>query len=559
MKRKFTPAALAALLLAIPALAFGQAPAAAIPSPKGIKNAIFIVPDGMSAGAVALARWIKGGAPLAVDPLASGLVRTYNADTPIADSAPAATAFATGYKTNTPFIGVLPAAAGMPAVPQPKPEDMKRPVATLLEAARLAGKATGIVVTCELPHATPAAFGAHDPSRKAYDDILEQMVYNGIDVAFGGGFTYLAPASRKDKEDLGAALRDMGYLYLQSVYEFENLSSGKAWGLFAPVAMAYDLDRDAAREPSLAKMTAKAIELLSQDKDGFFLVVEGSKIDWAAHANDPVGIVGDVLAWDAAVKAAVDFASKRKDTVVVSVSDHGNSGITIGDGSTSSNYNAVPLASFIDPLKKASRTGEGLEALFDAERGNLKEVLADYYGISDPTDEEAAAIRKAAPGSMNYVVGPMIAARAKIGFTTTGHTGEETLLYTYAPSLDARMIGTFENTDIARYLEKALGLNLAAATASLFVEAETAYKAKGAEVTVDSSVAANPMLVVRKGEATVLLPRNKNYAILGSKLEIKEGKASWVGGTKAALDGVTVFIADTSRWYVGKKALDLVK
>ncbi len=556
MRSNRVPALLVFVMLTISQLVFGQA---SLPVPKGIKNVIFIVPDGMSVDAVTLARWYNGGSPLAVDAMASGLVRTYNADAPIADSAPAATAFATGFKTNTPFIGVLPAVAGMPGVPVPTAANVKRPVATVLEAARLAGKATGLVATCELPHATPAGFAAHDPSRKAYDDILEQMVYNNVDVVFGGGFTYLSPAVRKDKEDLSAVLRDKGYQYLQSVYEFENLKSGKAWGLFAPVAMAYDFDRDPQAEPSLAQMTKKAIDLLLQDKEGFFLMVEGSKIDWAAHANDPVGIISDVLAWDLAVKTAVEFAKNRKDTIVVSVSDHGNSGITIGDKSTSSNYSALPLETFIAPLKKAKLTGEGLESLLNADRSNAKTVVQDYFGIADPTEDELKAVVAAAPGSLNYVVGPMMASRAKIGFTTTGHTGEETMLYTWTPAPEGRLVGTYENTDIARYIEKALGLNLAGATDKLYVEALAAFKAKGAETSIDVSSSANPILVVKKGATTLLFPRNKNYTISGAVLETKDGKTSWVGGTKVANEGVTVFISDTAKWYVGKMAIDLIK
>ena len=149
----------------------------------------------------------------------------------------------------------------------------------------------------------------------------------------------------------------------------------KIFGLFAPEALAYELDRDPVREPSLAEMTAKAIEVLSIDRDGFSLMVEGSKIDWAAHANDPVGLVGDILAFDDAVKISLDFARRNGDTVVIAASDHGNSGISMGDRSTTSGYDTLPLSAFVDPLRKARRTGEGLESLLAPDRSNTKEIL----------------------------------------------------------------------------------------------------------------------------------------------------------------------------------------
>lgn len=540
MRLRYRAAFALALFLAIPGLLIAQT---GLPAPRGIKNVILLIPDGMSVDAVTLARWYNGGAPLALDSMASGLVRTYNADTPIADSAPAATAFATGYKSDTPYIGVLPAKAGMWGVPSIVPDDIKRPVASILEAARLAGKGTGLVVTCELPHATPAAFASHDPSRKAYDDILEQEVYNGVDVVLGGGYQYLS--QRADGEDLIGALLDSGYSYVNSPEELAAIRSGKVWGLFAPIALAYDMDRDASVEPSLADMTGKAIDLLSQRKNGFFLMVEGSKIDWAAHANDPVGIVSDVLAFDRAVARAVDFASKRRDTLVIVVSDHGNSGLTIGNAATSSDYYATPLSTFIDPLKRAKLTGEGLEKLFNADRSNARQVMADWFGITDLTDDEVKAIVASKAGSMNYTVGPMIAARARLGFTTTGHTGEETVLYTYSPDPAGRLVGVWQNNDIARYMAKALGLDLDATTKKLYVEATAAFAAKGASVTVDTSVAANPVLVVRKGSTELRIPRNKNYVILDGK--------------QVATDGVNVFISDTGKWYVGRKVIDLLR
>ena len=138
--------------------------------------------------------------------------------------------------------------------------------------------------------------------------------------------------------------------------------------------MSYELDREklTPTEPSLENMTEKALNLLSKNNKGFFLMVEGSKIDWASHANDPVGVISDVLAFDKAVEKAIEFAKKDGNTVVIVAADHGNGGLTIGNRDTSKNYDKLPLSAFIDPLKKASLTGEGLETKLNADRSNTK-------------------------------------------------------------------------------------------------------------------------------------------------------------------------------------------
>nr|WP_274378706.1 alkaline phosphatase [Desulforamulus profundi] len=174
----------------------GQVPAEA---GKKAKNVIILIPDGMSVAGTTLARWYQGGTPLAMDEMACGLVRTYSADAPIADSAPAGTAFATGHKSHTGYVGVLPDVANMPGLAPIAKGDEKKPVATILEAAKLAGKATGLVATSEIMHATPADFSSHFPSRKNYDDLSEQQVYNRIDVVLGAGSKFLSPKGEKTR------------------------------------------------------------------------------------------------------------------------------------------------------------------------------------------------------------------------------------------------------------------------------------------------------------------------------------------------------------------------
>lgn len=113
-----------------------------------------------------------------------------------------------------------------------------------------------------------------------------------------------------------------------------------------------DRPQTKAEQPKLSQMTNKAITTLSKDKDGFFLFVEGSKTDWAAHANDPVGMISDVLAFDEAVGKAVEFAKKDGNTMVIAIADHGNSGLSIGNANTTKGYDTTPVSAYIDPLKK---------------------------------------------------------------------------------------------------------------------------------------------------------------------------------------------------------------
>jgi alkaline phosphatase len=444
----------------------------------------------------------------------------------ITDSAPAATALATGNKTNDKFIAVTPA---------------KTPVASILEAAKLKGKATGLIATSQIMHATPADYSSHYPDRSKEELIAEQQVYNDIDVMFGGGWSRLT--GREDKEDLIAVLRQKGYAYVTDKEELKNLS-GKAWGMFAKLAMSYEMDRveNTPSEPSLAEMTQAAVNILSKDPDGFFLMVEGSKIDWAAHANDPIALISDIDAFDQAVKTALEFAKKNNETMVISITDHGNGGVTIGNQATTASYSKDPVEKFIAPLKKAKLTGEGLEAKLNADKSNIKEVMSEYFGIDDLTPEEEAEIKGAKAGNVNYAVGPMISKRAFIGWTTGGHTGEDIVLYTYLPG-DERITGVVDNTDIAKICAGVWNIDLDSVTRQMFVEAKNAFEAKGAKVAVDKSDASNPKMVVTKGSHKLVIPENKSYVEVDGK--IKE------------IDSVSVNVSDV--FYVSSKVIELIQ
>ncbi|TWT00552.1 alkaline phosphatase [Planomicrobium sp. CPCC 101079] len=509
-------------------------------------NVIMMVMDGTSAGATNLAKWYKGG-DLTLDSMLVGGMHTHSAESAITDSAPAATALATGNKSNDKVVGLLPKVVTSPGVDPVAPEDVYKPVANVLEGAELQGKSTGIISTSEIQHATPAGFSSHATHRTNYQDIAEQQVYQGIEVVLGGGKESLEPGTTKnarvDGENLVDVINENGYDFVESRDELLNSDSDKLWGSFAPSALAYDFDREATAndQPSLADMTKKGIETLSKDEDGFFLFVEGSKVDWAAHANDTIGIISEVLAFDAAVKEAVEFAKKDGNTMVIAVSDHGNSGITMGNQNTNSSYPETPVSDYIEPLKKASMTIEGALKTLKSDRSNIEEAAA-LYGLDNLTEDEVNKL-KASKNVQSDMV-KMLAQRANIGYTTGGHTGEDVFLYAYGPS---KPFGLVDNTDIAKTMAEFMDFDLEKTSDKLFVNAKDAFEKKGYKTRIDVTDKNNPVFVAEKNKTTIELPVNKDVA------HVTQNNKTF---TKT-LDGVTVYNGED--FFVSKEAFNLSK
>jgi alkaline phosphatase len=516
---------------------------------QSFKNVIVLVPDGCGSPQTTVARWFKG-APLALDRMNLAGVRTYGAESIITDSAPAATAFACGYKTSDKFIGMLPDAVTIPGIPLSTPETKARPIASVLEGAKLYGKATGIIATSQIQHATPAAYTAHTPARSDYNEIAEQQVYLGIDVVLGGGKQYLLPQSaggtRTDGENLVDVLRARGYAFVETRDEMLASTGRRMWGAFAADDMAYEWDRPvvAPTQPSLAEMTSKAIEVLASNPLGFFLMVEGSKVDWADHANDPAGVLSDVLAFDDAVEVALDFARDHGDTLVLAFADHNTGGMSLGSSATDSTYSRLPLAALVEPLRAATITGEGVAKVLAGDRSEVKirEALG-RYGIADPSAEELAAVTAAADSNMNYVVGPMLSRRSTIGWTTLGHTGEDLFLYQHGLQ---EPMGMLENTDIAHLCAAALGFELDEVSHVLFQRADQAFADTGATLSVDASDPANKVLVVQRGWITLRIPVSKSVMTV-----------TYPGGLAETrqLKGVVVYNPKTDKYFVPRSAL----
>lgn len=289
-----------------------------------VRNVILFIGDGMGFGPVALARMEAAGpdARLYMERMpVAAFVRTHSADAVVTDSAAAATALATGCKTNNGMVSV-------------SPEGKK--YLTILEAAKNKGMATGLVATSTITHATPACFAAHNKSRNNQQRIAEDLLANKVNIILGGGREYFLPktspgSKRTDQKDLIDQAKNAGYSYIQTAEQLSSARGPYLLGLFQDGALTTEEP-----EPALAKLTEKAIEILSrkkkglfQKKKGFFLMVEGSQIDWACHDNDAENAVRQTLLFDLAIKSALDFAARDKHTLVIVTADHDTGGLVI--------------------------------------------------------------------------------------------------------------------------------------------------------------------------------------------------------------------------------------
>jgi alkaline phosphatase len=287
------------------------------------KNLILMIADGCGPASITMARdyarAVLGRKALALDAIQVGAVRTASASSRVTDSAAGATAYACGIKTYNGAIAV---------------DTTGQPVATLLEAAKARDMAVGLVATSRITHATPAAFAAHVPQRAMESDIAVQMLDQGIEVLLGGGWQYFLPLSeggrRQDGRNLLREAEQQGYQIVRNRAALRQSLRLPVLGLFAADHLPYEIDRDTTQIPSLAEMTRVAIELLRNNPNGFFLMVEGSRIDHTGHANDAAAHVRDVLAYDEAVAVALNFARQDGQTLVVSVSDHETGGLSLG-------------------------------------------------------------------------------------------------------------------------------------------------------------------------------------------------------------------------------------
>ena len=270
------------------------------------KNIILLIGDGTGLNQITLSRMAISGvnSRLYIDQLPySGISLTHSADNIITDSAAAATAWATGTKTKNKFISVTP---------------NEKVLTSLTEAIFKKGYLSGIVATSSITHATPAAFYTHVNNRYKEKKIASQLQNSNINIAFGGGLNFF---------DLSATNDQIKYIYDLDELKNINTSSKRIIGLFDNDGIRRSPDR-----PSQQLMTKKALDILAKrtvECSGFFLMTEGSQIDWASHDNDASRMITEFRDFDLSIKSAVEFINTRDDTLLIVTADHETGGLQI--------------------------------------------------------------------------------------------------------------------------------------------------------------------------------------------------------------------------------------
>jgi len=386
-----------------------------------------------------------------------GLLTTHPHGPYVTDSAAAASAMSTGHKVVNGAVSITPDGKAQ---------------RTLMQAAKAAGKRIGLVTTATVYDATPAAFSVNAKSRRDYQAVVDSYLALAPDVLMGGGADYFLPApagKRKDGQDLIAAFRAKGHQVVRNSAELKAATAPRLLALFADEDMDFELDRDAAQEPTTAEMAAAALAALSQqNSNGFILLVENENVDTAAHASDAASLMRALWAMDDAVKVALEFQRRNPDTLVIVTGDHETGGF-------SATYALKDLASLSSSNRFYAgeaqlRLLEGITASLGKARDLLgkkptaealdKVVAAHFPGFRLDDDLRRLVLeRKTDERNFSYLpqsaLGRMVARQTGFYWGTSGHTPEPVAVGAIGPGAE-RFRGYQDNTDFGKHLHRLL-------------------------------------------------------------------------------------------------------
>ncbi|QIY82500.1 alkaline phosphatase [Chryseobacterium sp. NEB161] len=431
-------------------------------SKKGqAKNIIFMISDGMSSGTLSMAnlysRNILGRNTCWMNlylenRVARALMDTASASSIVTDSAAASSAFGGGVRVKNGVLNV--GANGERHMP-------------IWQKFKNKGKKAGCVTTVTITHATPAGFCINSEKRNAEPEIAEMYAEIGFDVMMGGGDEFFNPEKRTDKKDLYAVYKQKGYQVLKTKADLSNIDRNKKiLGVYNTGALPFAIDRASIEElqstPSLADMTSAAINHLKDHPDGFVLQVEGEKVDWAAHANDISALIHDQLAFDEAVKTAVDFAEKDGNTLVVITTDHGNANPgTIYGAEATANFDSIAHYKFTNEyILNSIHANHNLQQIkdwiFETNRFRLtdeeaKHLLGFYQGLEK---EDGLYNYKKLPFKLYSDIQKK---HNSVGWISMDHSGDYVELTMYGPG--SNLLKPFvKNTDLHNLMLLATGL-----------------------------------------------------------------------------------------------------
>ncbi|WP_046005224.1 alkaline phosphatase [Pseudoalteromonas rubra] len=409
------------------------------------KNIIYMIGDGMGPAFTTAYRYMQDDKttkmvePTVFDSILVGMAHTYpDDDTVVTDSAAGATALSTASKSYNGAIAV---------------DTHKQSLKTMLEIAKERGMTTALVATSQINHATPASFAAHNESRRNYDEIADDYIDNKIagklpvDLMLGGGTKYFI----RDDRNLVSEFKEAGYQYTDQFDNLDSLNRLPALGLFADVAFAHAIDSD---EPKrLTKMANKTLELLDkQNEKGFFVMIEGSQIDWCGHANDIACAMKEMDDFAGAIKVAKAYIDANPDTLLVVTADHSTGGLTLGS-------NGVYQWKTEVVAKAKSSVKELTNTLFDMKADQMGKTWTQLTGL--PFDKETkkalAGAQKDSKEALYKAANKLINDASFTGWTTKGHTAIDVPIFAYGKGRDS-FIGSLNNTQIAdkliSYIEK---------------------------------------------------------------------------------------------------------
>ncbi len=408
------------------------------------KNIIYVISDGMGPVYTTGYRYFADDKSTpkvdktVFDRLHVGSASTYPAAISgvVTDSAAAATALSTGVKSYNGAIGV---------------DVDKKNIPTILEMAKQKGMKTGVAVTSQVNHATPAAFITHNESRKNYNEIAESYFDQRIDgqftadVILGGGTQYF---QREDRDLVGEFI-GAGYEYVNNIDDLPSVQPDKPLlGLFAPVGLPWALDYP--QKKRLLHLAQAAVKSLENDK-GFFLLVEASQVDWAGHANDVAAAMGEMADLAETLEWLEAYVDNNPDTLLVVTADHSTGGISLARDRA---YIWKP--EFIHKLEHSPAIIAQKLVLKPA--GVQREKLAKQLLPLEFEDEELAALKKLTPvdqqSAYNWVKS-VIDRETHTGWTTGGHTAVDVPVLAKGLGADA-FIGHQDNTEIAKKLIRVL-------------------------------------------------------------------------------------------------------